>query len=741
MKKLLPYLAIAFLVFIFFWQFLFKGLLPIPSDDIVGLYHPFRDLYAKDYPNGIPFKNFLITDPVRQQYPWKELAVSLEKKLQLPLWNPYVLSGSPLLANFQSAAFYPLNILFFILPFNLSWTVIIFLGPLLGGLFLYLYLDNLRLSKWASILGAFTFALSGFFVAWMEWGTITQVALWLPLVLLSTDKLILNKKSFKWGLVYILSLLCAFFAGHLQTFFYLGIVSLIYFISRWLTSEKSGKVMTVYLMLNTLFLILISVQLIPALQFIGLSARNIDVGGINAQGWFIPYQHLIQFVAPDYFGNPATLNYWGTWNYGELVGYVGLVPLILGLYAMYFRRDKKTLFFGCLLFLSLFFSLPTFLAKLPFTFRIPFLSEAQPTRLLFIVDFALSVLAALGFDYFLKTKKKIHIIYPLILLGIIFLTLIFFIPKEHILVIKSNLIFPALLLVVSSILFVSLIIFQNKKKMTVLILILLLALTAFDLLRFAWKYNPFTSRTYLFPQTKTLSFLAENLGNYRYMTTDSQILPPNFSSVYRLQSVDGYDPLYLQRYGELIIATERNKSDVTPPFGFNRIITPHNYQSKIVNLLGVKYILSLSNLNSPNLRKVFQEGQTLVYENLNVIPRVFFVTKIKNAKSQQEAINLLFAESFDPSTMAVTEDADNRLMTLGEVAAGQANITGYSENKVVIETGNDDAGFLVLTDSFYPTWKATIDGKETQIYRTDYSFRGIIVPAGNHKIEFYDTLF
>ena len=741
MKKLLPYLAIAFLVFIFFWQFLFKGLLPIPSDDIVGLYHPFRDLYAKDYPNGIPFKNFLITDPVRQQYPWKELAVSLEKKLQLPLWNPYVLSGSPLLANFQSAAFYPLNILFFILPFNLSWTDIIFLGPLLGGLFLYLYLDNLRLSKWASILGAFTFALSGFFVAWMEWGTITQVALWLPLVLLSTDKLILNKKSFKWGLVYILSLLCAFFAGHLQTFFYLGIVSLIYFISRWLTSEKSGKVMTVYLMLNTLFLILISVQLIPALQFIGLSARNIDVGGINAQGWFIPYQHLIQFVAPDYFGNPATLNYWGTWNYGELVGYVGLVPLILGLYAMYFRRDKKTLFFGCLLFLSLFFSLPTFLAKLPFTFRIPFLSEAQPTRLLFIVDFALSVLAALGFDYFLKTKKKIHIIYPLILLGIIFLTLIFFIPKEHILVIKSNLIFPALLLVVSSILFVSLIIFQNKKKMTVLILILLLALTAFDLLRFAWKYNPFTSRTYLFPQTKTLSFLAENLGNYRYMTTDSQILPPNFSSVYRLQSVDGYDPLYLQRYGELIIATERNKSDVTPPFGFNRIITPHNYQSKIVNLLGVKYILSLSNLNSPNLRKVFQEGQTLVYENLNVIPRVFFVTKIKNAKSQQEAINLLFAESFDPSTMAVTEDADNRLMTLGEVAAGQANITGYSENKVVIETGNDDAGFLVLTDSFYPTWKATIDGKETQIYRTDYSFRGIIVPAGNHKIEFYDTLF
>jgi hypothetical protein len=729
------------LIFVFFWQVLFKGLLPIPSDDIVGLYHPFRDLYAKDYPNGIPFKNFLITDPVRQQYPWKELVISVEKKMQLPLWNPYVLSGSPLLANFQSAGFYPLNILFFILPFPSAWSVMIFLGPMLAGLFLYLYLDNLKLSKWASVLGAFTFAFCGFFVAWMEWGTITQVALWLPLVLLSIDKLVLNKMRFKWAPVYLLSLLCAFFAGHLQTFFYLGIVSFVYFILRWWQHGKKPQVLIWYLMLNIVFLLFSLVQSIPALQFIGLSARNIDVGGINSEGWFIPYQHLIQFVVPDYFGNPATLNYWGTWNYGELVGYAGMVPLILGLYAMYFRRDKKTLFFGLLLFLSLFFSLPTFLAKLPFILKVPFLSEAQPTRLIFIADFALAVLGALGFDYLLKTKKKIYIICPLILLGILLLSLISFVPKEHILVLKSNLIFPALLLLVSSVLFVSLIVFQSKKRMTVLMLILLLAVTGFDLLRFGWKYNPFTPKTYLFPQTKTISFLTGNLGNYRFMTTDSRILPPNFSSVYRLQAIDGYDPLYLQRYGELIIAMERNKSDITPPFGFNRIITPHNYSSKIADLLGVRYILSLSELNSPNLRKVFEEGQTMVYENLNVIPRAFFVTKLKNAKNKEETIDLLFADSFDPNKMAVTENADDRLMTLGEVTTGQANIVSYAENKVVIETENKNLGFLVLTDTFYPTWKATIDGRETQIYRTDYDFRGIIVPGGSHKVEFYITLF
>lgn len=53
------------------------------------------------------------SDAIRQIYPWKELAVSMIKEGQLPLWNPYAFSGTPLLANIQTAVFYPLNILFF----------------------------------------------------------------------------------------------------------------------------------------------------------------------------------------------------------------------------------------------------------------------------------------------------------------------------------------------------------------------------------------------------------------------------------------------------------------------------------------------------------------------------------------------------------------------------------------------------------------------------------------------------
>ena len=75
------------------------------------------------------------------------------------------------------------------------------------------------------------------------------------------------------------------------------------------------------------------------------------------------------------------------------------------------------------------------------------------------------------------------------------------------------------------------------------------------------------------------------------METDSKILPPNFSNFYKFQSVDGYDPLYLQDYAEFAAAWGRGVPDISTPFGFNRIITPENYASDFANLLGVKYVL------------------------------------------------------------------------------------------------------------------------------------------------------
>jgi uncharacterized membrane protein YfhO len=739
MKKILPYLFVISLVFVFFWQFLTKGLLPIPADTIVGLYHPFRDLYAKDYLNGIPFKNFLITDPVRQQYPWRELVISIEKKLELPLWNPYSFAGTPLLANFQSGSLYFLNVLYLLMPFSTAWSLIIVLGPLLSGIFLYFYLDNLKLSRWASVLGAITFSFSGFSVAWMEWGTITQVALWLPLILLSIDKIILKNKSILWSIIYLFSLISSFFAGHLQIFFYLFVFSCVYFLTRWIQNGRNMKILGLFLVYCLLFLVLTAVQWIPTLQLIFLSARGVDVPGTNTPGWFIPWQHLIQFVVPDYFGNPATLNYWGTWNYGELVGYVGMFPLILAIFSMFYRWDKKTLFFGLAFFISLALSLPTLFSEIPFQLHIPLMETSQPTRLLFVADFSLAVLAALGFDYLLRAKRKIYIIYPLIFILIIMASLWIFIPEDHILVVKNNLILPTLLFIASLILFGGMAMLGGKRKLSLAICLAILIVTSFDLLRFGWKFNPFTQKSYLYPSTQAISYLQKQKGQFRIAATDSRILPPNFSSIYRIESVDGYDPLYLRRYGELTAAMERSRPDINPPFGFNRIITPHNYESRLMDLLGVRYVLSLSALNSPKLNKVFQEGQTLIYENKNVMPRAFFVENIKLSKSKEESIKMLFDPSINLAQTGIVESKGEKLSE--SWSFGLVNIVKYTANKITINTENKGAGFLVLMDAFYPTWHATVDGNPTKVYITNYNFRGIVVPSGEHRIEYFNSLF
>lgn len=763
MKKLivfLPFLFLFLIACIFFKDFFLYQKFPIPSDTIIGLYHPFRDLYAKDYPNGIPYKNFLITDPVRQQYPWRNLAIEQIKSFELPLWNPYEMAGTPLLGNFQSAVFYPFNLILFVLPFDIGWSLLVFFQTFLAGIGMYIFLIHFRLNRWACLLGAITFSFCGFSIAWLEWGTILQTGLWLPLILLLIDKMsfssskissfrfpIFNKeiiiqRYILWSILLTLSLSSSFLAGHLQAFFYVYFITIIYFISKWFVNGKSVRVLLLFILCNIFFFAITAIQWIPTLQLILQSGRNIDQNWIK-EGWFIPWQHAIQFVVPDFFGNPTTLNYWGVFNYAEFVGYVGIISLIAALYALFFRRDRKTLFFGVLLCASLTFAFPTIFARLPFELNIPFLSTAQPTRLLFVIDFCLAILAGLGFDLYTKKHKKILV--PIFLVGIVFIMLWFLVlmnqypSSENLRVAKNNLLFPTVVFICSGFLLFVFILIKNKYLRNMVLFIIVL-LASIDLLRFSYKFTPFTNREYLFPQTKLISFLQAQEKPFRIMTTDSIILPPNFSVMYKIESIDGYDPLYLLRYAEFIAASQRGKPDISQPLGFNRIINPNKYDTKIINMLGVKYILSFSEIKNPGYKKVFEEGETKVFENTYAIPRVLFVKNIQIANSKQRVLDILFSSSFNPYETAIIEDTNGVIQADKDYTAGIITHSSFSSNRVEVKTENKKEGFLVVFDTYYPSWHATIDGEEVPIYITNFNFKGIEVPKGKHVVIFSSSL-
>lgn len=761
MKRFFPLIFIGLAV-IFFWQFFIKGLLPIPSDTIVGLYHPWRDFYAQEYPNGIPFKNFLITDPIRQQYPWRYSAIDSLKKGSLPLWNPYNFSGYPLLANLQSAVFYPLNIILFFTAFDYGWSFLIFLQPLLAGLFLYFYLKNLNLREEACFLGSLAFSFGGFFTAWLEWNTVLHVALWLPLILLSIDKIFFlnNKENDKinktifWGSVFIFSTISSFFAGHLQTFFYLLIISILYITVRLLnySSRKRKKTFFLFTIFYLLFILVTSVQWFPTLKFILSSAREFDQIIWQKEGWFIPWEHLIQFFVPDFFGNPATLNYWGVWNYAEMIGYIGVLPLIFAVFNLIFRKDKKTLFFGSLFFLSLIFVTPTWFAKLPYVLQIPLISTSQPTRLLFITDFSLAVLASLGFDYFLRlsAEKKNRLFkktfVTLSLIGLVYGGVWVFIllgnsivSAENMVVAKRNLILPTLLFISSSVFLIVLLLVKNKIIRNMFI-IFILTITIFDLFRFSWKFTPFTKREYLFPETKITKFLQNQQQPFRFMVTDNRIFPPNFSSVYGIQSIDGYDPLYLNNYSRFAAAWIRGKPDISY-FSFNRIINIQNYESRFADLLNVKYVLSLDELKSEKLIKVSEEGQIKIYENRNVFLRAFFVEDFIEVSNQQEMIDAMFNNSINLRKTALLYKKDK--VVVGENDLGNnetVDLIIYQSDRIKIKTSADSERLLILTDVYYPSWKVYIDGQEEKMHEVDYILRGVVVPQGQHEVLFVNKL-
>ncbi|OGG12808.1 hypothetical protein A3D77_07165 [Candidatus Gottesmanbacteria bacterium RIFCSPHIGHO2_02_FULL_39_11] len=725
---------------IFFYPFFIFGKIPIPSDALVGLYYPFRDTLNTRYPNGYPYKNPLITDPVRQQYVWRELSVDAFRKGKLPLWNPYSFAGTPLLANFQSASFYPLNILFFIFSFPFAWGILVSLQPTLSLIFMYFYLRELKITKAASVVGSLAFSFSGFSISWLTWNTVGHTVLWLPLILLSGEKIIKNT-SLKWSLVLLFSLCSSFFAGHLQTFFYIGVFSLIYFVAKLINGIRHPgfiypenpydvrKKLIVFFIFVILFTAITSVQWIPTLGFISQSARNADQANWQKEGWFVPPQNLLQFFAPDFFGNPATGNYYGVWNYGEFIGYIGMIPLFFALYAALKLKDKKSIFFVSIIMVSIVLITDNPVSEIPYRLNIPYIGTSQPTRLMSLIDFSLAVLASLGVDQLRSnTKQKRSVLFSIAI--ILMLLGIWTFSRNP--VARNNLylsIFLGLIIILTT--------QAYRIRPSKIVLPVYLLVTVFDLFRFGWKFTPFTSTDLLYPQSSLLSYLEDNSHNYRVMANDRRILPPNVSSHYKIQDVSGYDPLYLLSYNKFVSSWNSNSLNLKPS-AFNRIVTPQNYESPVSDLLGIKYLLSLTPVQSLKWEYVMRDGETYLYQNKDVLPRAYLAQTVFQKETDQDVMREVLNNKNSDSAFS-TEN-----ITLGSKSltpSESAVIENYEENDIRIKVISGDTRMLVLTDPYYKTWKAFVDEKETQIFKVNFLFRGVVIPSGEHIIEFKNYLF
>ena len=113
------------------------------------------------------------------------------------------------------------------------------------------------------------------------------------------------------------------------------------------------------------------------------------------------------------------------------------------------------------------------------------------------------------------------------------------------------------------------------------------------------------------------------------------------------------------------------------------------------------------------------------------MPRAILVNNVIETQNKQASIDKMFDPTFSPLNQAVVEGKVPKV-----TSGGRATILNYSENTITIETNAEGPSFLVLFDVYYPNWKASIDTKATPIYLTDFAFRGVAIPAGQHEIKF-----
>ncbi len=697
-------------------------------------------------------------DQASQFYNWYVLTRRLWQSGTVPLWNPYNYGGHPLLANSQSAVFYPINLLILLFPLSIAYTISAIIRMFVAGWFTYLFGINIKLSKLASLLAAIAFTFSGPLVSWLGHPH-SNVIVWMPALFYLTEKFLNYPKS-----KYVIWLGCTFgvqgLGGHPETLFHIiaawGLYLLLRFFLIFRSREKDLKHIFFYLggfcLAAILGMSLAAIQILPTLEaiprsfafhFREYSPPHIPITGRAA---FHEYINLLLFLWPNFYGNPADgqsairITYQ---SYIEATTYIGVLPVLFSFLSLLHREIRQ------LAFVSL--SMTTVILGIAFRYPIfdlvnylPGFNISANTRLRLVAVFFLAILGGIGLDalQWLIHHKKRRLTF--LLLGIALLLLIITVEKEYVLslvhalpqkalpvsTLADDLMPPAIVIVLGG----ALQFFKSAKYLHAQRVVVLL--TVIDLFWAGSRFNTFVNPALDISQFRTdfeiVSTIEKKIKKFDKIASTGTIMLPNSASALQMFNVQGYDPMIFHRYYEFF---ERfGHIDPYGPGGFRiSYIAAENTENinptsiAPLRLLGVNYYLLHSKLG---ILKIFEDPEAL--------PRAFLVHQV-TSQSADQVLATLWNPDFVPGHQALIEEeppAEWINSTSTQQGVIPANIISYQPNEVTIEVSSPDPVFLVFSDTYDPGWRGFIDDRETKIYLTNYIMRGIFIAPGNHKVRF-----
>ena len=534
---------------------------------------------------------------------------------RLPLWEPRLLSGFPLFAEGQIAALYPLHpILYGLFPIDVATNYDILIHLAWVALGTYLFLRVLKLQPASACLGALAFGFGGFFVPRVQHMSVMATASWLPWVLWAWEnheRTSDAKKRWRWFALLALFLALQLLGGHPQFAFMTALLLCLYALVNWkrnvsrtqinhALSEVEGadgrgenttnlrfsaliRVQNDLLRRFPLFFeyfdpprvilvgfaailgaALASAQLLPTYELSTVSNRAAGLLPQFFHAFSLRAPHYLMLFNPFLLGNPYP-------NVSvEVIGYIGLLPVILALAAPFVRRDRRVVFFGVIALIALFLGLGdqnVFYRGLRY---LPLFNYFRvPSRFFYWYTFAAAILAAITFDYLLERARTTMRLTrgqktALALAAILIATVIGLVPA---LPLDAWLALWVWLPLVFALVVAWIILGARRGLFTRPTLIaLVIGVTALDLALWAAvyskTYDETTSVVDFYRPPSTLSVLKNlspqdgriltSLWIYPWMVTMRESLYPNVSLIYDVPNAIGYTPLLPQLTSEYL---------------------------------------------------------------------------------------------------------------------------------------------------------------------------------------------